>query len=112
MVTGATYLKAPHFRTAERLDVLQRGLLKLAADTGWRLEAWAVFANHYHFIGHSPDTAPGAESLQVELFEEQDVPWEEMAFRPVSMSLRHYFADRNSGNFRLHIGDIVAPLQR
>ena len=58
------------------------------------------------------DFSPGAESLQVELFEEQDVPWEEMAFRPVSMSLRHYFADRNSGNFRLHIGDIEAPLQR
>ena len=58
------------------------------------------------------DFSPGAESLQVELFEEQDVPWDEIAFRPVSMSLRHYFADRNSGNFRFHIGDIVAPLQR
>ena len=64
MVTGATYGKALVFRAAERLDVLQRGLLKLAAESGWELEAWAVFANHYHFICHSPENAPGAESLR------------------------------------------------
>jgi len=34
--------------------VLHRGLLKLAQEFGWQLEAWAVFSNHYHFVGHSP----------------------------------------------------------
>lgn len=54
MVTAATYLKAHHFRGADRLSVLHRGLLALCAQYGWRLEAWAVFSNHYHFVAHSP----------------------------------------------------------
>lgn len=63
LVTAATYLKAHHFRQAERLDVLQRGLLRVARDFGWQLEAWAVFSNHYHFIGHSPADRPDTHSL-------------------------------------------------
>lgn len=35
----------------------------MANDFGWRLEAWAVFSNHYHFIGHTPDNADSGESL-------------------------------------------------
>src|SRR4029077_20720900 len=62
-VTASTYLKAHHFRGANRLAVLHRGLLTVARDFGWRLEAWAVFSNHYHFIGHAPDTAADASSL-------------------------------------------------
>ena len=61
-VTAGTYLKAHHFRTRLRLEVLHRGLLTVARDFGWRLEAWAVFSNHYH-IGHSPPDAPDAGSL-------------------------------------------------
>jgi len=57
MVTGATLDKMHHFRRAERLRVLHRGLLTVARDYGWQLEAWAVFSNHYHFIAHSPDDA-------------------------------------------------------
>lgn len=62
-VTAATYLKEHHFRSRQRLDVLHRGLLKVAHDFGWRLEAWAIFSNHYHFVGHSPSGADNAGSL-------------------------------------------------
>jgi putative transposase len=62
-VTAATYQKEHHFRTPDRLDVLHRGLLKLAQEFGWRLEAWAVFSNHYHFVGHSPEKSEDAGSL-------------------------------------------------
>lgn len=62
-VTASTYLKVHHFRSMKRLAVLHRGLLTVARDFGWRLEAWAVFSNHYHFIGHPPDHAPDASSL-------------------------------------------------
>jgi putative transposase len=62
-ITASTYLKAHHFRGRERLSVLHRGLLTVARDFGWRFEAWAVFSNHYHFIGHPPDSAPDATSL-------------------------------------------------
>ena len=63
LVTAATYQKAHYFRGAERLRVLQRGLLKLAADYGWQIEAWVVFPNHYHFVAHSPAALPSAENL-------------------------------------------------
>jgi len=62
-VTASTYLKAHHFRTPQRLDVLQRGLLTVARDFCWELEAWAVFSNHYHFIAHSGNTSGIASSL-------------------------------------------------
>ncbi|MBI4326146.1 MAG: hypothetical protein HY674_12910 [Chloroflexi bacterium] len=50
--TAGTYLKAHHFRGADRLCVLHRGLLTVARDFGWRLEAWAVFSNHYELFRH------------------------------------------------------------
>jgi putative transposase len=62
-VTAGTYLKAHLFRGPERLRVLHRGLLTVARDFGWHLEAWAVFSNHYHFIAHSPPQAENASSL-------------------------------------------------
>ncbi len=62
-VTASTHGKAHHFRSAKRLRVLHRGLLTVTEKFGWRLEAWAVFSNHYHFIGHSPEQAEDAASL-------------------------------------------------
>ena len=56
-VTGATYLKEKFFRSPERLRLVHDALLKLAADYAWNLQAWAVMANHYHFVGISPDDA-------------------------------------------------------
>ena len=62
-VTAATYEKAHLFRGADRLCVLHRGLLAVAEKFGWKLEAWAVFSNHYHFVAHSPPTQADASSL-------------------------------------------------
>ena len=52
-VTAGTYQQAHHFKGRERLEVIQRGLLKTLHDGGWQLEAWAVFSNHYHFVASS-----------------------------------------------------------
>ncbi len=62
-VTAGTYLKEHHFRGAERLRVLHRGLLTVARDFTWQFEAWAIFSNHYHFVAHSPENAEDADSL-------------------------------------------------
>ncbi|HMP74601.1 MAG TPA: transposase [Kiritimatiellia bacterium] len=51
------------FTDGERLAAPHNGLLKYAAKYGWQLEAWAVFPNHYHFVGHSPEGAKDASSL-------------------------------------------------
>ena len=49
------------------------------------------------------------ESLEVKLFTEEDIPWRELAFRTMWRTLHHYFEDRKTGNFSLHVEDI-APL--
>ena len=53
------------------------------------------------------DFGPGSESLEVTLFEEQDIPWDEIAFPVVKETLALYFEDRTRGEFRLHSGEIV-----
>lgn len=55
------------------------------------------------------DFAPGQESLEVRLFSEADIPWDEIAFRPVKFSLQHYFSDRKQKQFGFHSGDLDTP---
>lgn len=57
------------------------------------------------------DFSPGVESLEVELFAEKDIPWDTLAFRAVSMTLKDYFADRKSGGYKFHTGDLIAPVR-
>ena len=56
--------------------------------------------------------SPGSESLEVELFTEANIPWNEIAFRPVKLSLEHYFADRKKGHFGIHVGELNTPLRK
>lgn len=49
---------------------------------------------------------PGHETLEARLFSEDEVPWDEIAFRTVHETLRCYFADRKRGSFGLHCIDI------
>lgn len=49
---------------------------------------------------------PGHETIEARLFAEDEVPWNEIAFRTVATTLRAYFADRQRGRFELHHGDI------
>ena len=62
MVTAATYQKIHYFKSADRLKFLHELLLKTAEESGWKLHAWAVFPNHYHFIGRQEDG--NSESLK------------------------------------------------
>jgi hypothetical protein len=55
---------------------------------------------------------PGKESLKVGLFTEAEVPWEQIAFRVISETLRAYFRDRSTGAFPFAVADILpAPDQ-
>jgi ADP-ribose pyrophosphatase YjhB (NUDIX family) len=53
------------------------------------------------------DFAPGEETLEVALFSEDEIPWKEVAFRTVSTTLRHFYADRKAGAMGFHTGDIL-----
>jgi ADP-ribose pyrophosphatase YjhB (NUDIX family) len=52
------------------------------------------------------DFSPGAETLETRLFDERDIPWEEIAFLSVRNTLTHYYADRRKGEFKFHLGTI------
>lgn len=46
--------------------------------------------------------APGPESLETRLVDEQDIPWEEIAFPSIRFTLERYLADRRQGHFGFH----------
>jgi ADP-ribose pyrophosphatase YjhB (NUDIX family) len=49
---------------------------------------------------------PGPETIEAQLFTEEEIPWEEIAFRTVKETLERYFADRREGRFGIHQIDI------
>jgi len=46
------------------MSFLHQSLLAALKAFGWRLEAWAVFSNHYHFVAVSPVDVADALSLR------------------------------------------------
>ncbi|MBA6412352.1 NUDIX hydrolase [Parahaliea sp. F7430] len=48
----------------------------------------------------------GPESLESALFEERDIPWDELAFPVVSRSLKEYFSDATQGRFPVRVAAI------
>jgi ADP-ribose pyrophosphatase YjhB (NUDIX family) len=61
------------------------------------------------------DFAPGIESLDVQLFAEHEIPWDELAFPTIRTTLELFFADRvkmrEGGNYGFHSHDIVRPMR-
>ncbi len=57
------------------------------------------------------DFKAGAETLEVRLFAESGVPWDQIAFATVRNTLTRYYADRRSGEYKFHMGTIE-PLAR
>lgn len=51
---------------------------------------------------------PGTESLEVQLFAESEIPWDQIAFRTVGQTLRWFFEDRSAGrhDYRLHTSSL------
>lgn len=60
------------------------------------------------------DFAPGEESLEVQLFTQDEIPWDELAFPTVRSTLELFFADRvkvrEGGSYGFHSRDIVRPM--
>jgi ADP-ribose pyrophosphatase YjhB (NUDIX family) len=56
--------------------------------------------NQVHIFFHGEladlDFSCGPESLEVQLFEESDIPWQELAFPTTSKTLKHFFSDRQN----------------
>ncbi len=65
MVTAGTYGKEHRFMGDDRLTYLHDILLETVGEFHWKLEAWSVFSNHYHFIAEAPPE--GSDSLRTML---------------------------------------------
>lgn len=50
---------------------------------------------------------PGYETQEAKLFTEAEIPWDEIAFRTVKVTLERFFADRAFGVFGVHQVDIL-----
>ena len=61
------------------------------------------------FLGQLCDLkfAPGIESLDVQLFTQQEIPWKEIAFQFVNQALTYYFEDRIKGYFPIRKCDVL-----
>ena len=50
--------------------------------------------------------SPGAESEEVALFSENEIPWSEIAFPVVKTTLEQYFQDKKSNSFPVRMFDV------
>jgi len=53
----------------------------------------------------------GDESLEVELFREEQIPWDHLAFPTVQDTLERYFRERRENRFTVLVDDIRRPLK-
>ena len=56
--------------------------------------------------------APGQESLEVELFQQNEIPWNDIAFPAVSNTLEHYYNDFLEKRFPLHSADVIYTAEK
>lgn len=61
---------------------------------------------YIHYVGELIDGqfGVGEESLESQLFSEEEIPWTELAFSSSEFSLRRFFADRRQGQRQAHQG--------
>lgn len=97
----------------------QAALRETLEEAGARIELLAPYSlisvpyvNQVHLFYRARlldlEFRPGEESLEVALYEEAQMPWKDIAFRTVGLTLKHWFADRKAGTFGFHAED-VAP---
>ena len=63
---------------------------------------------HFYYRARMIDQslAPGPETIEARLFREDEIPWDQLAFRTIDEALKHFFADRKLGQFTPHISEI------
>lgn len=63
------------------------------------------------------DFSAGTESLEVKLFSEAEIPWNDIAFPTVAYTLKFFFADlarikSEGGAYALHTHDLLKPMRQ
>lgn len=100
-------------------SVGQGALRETLEEAGARVELGAAYSMisvprvnqvHVFFLARilDLDAKPGAETLEIHFYDEAEIPWKEIAFRTVAMTLRYWFADRAAGRQGFHVAEIAA----
>ncbi len=63
---------------------------------------------HFFFLARLLNTQfdPGPETQEARLFDEHEIPWDDLAFETVRTTLRRYYSDRQGGVFPLYCSAI------
>jgi ADP-ribose pyrophosphatase YjhB (NUDIX family) len=115
---GQWTLPAGYLENGERVaEGAKRELFEEACARSISLVPYALydltFVNQMYLFFRAPlagaEFSAGKESLEVRLFDENQIPWDELAFQVVSETLKRYFEDRRTGTFTFHTGQIRRP---
>jgi NADH pyrophosphatase NudC (nudix superfamily) len=72
-----------------------------------------VFVNQLYLMFRArilvPDFGPTHESSEVRLVQEQDIPWNDIAFPVIEKTLLHFFRDRKKGTFEFLSLELAEP---
>jgi len=66
-------------------------------------QVYIIFTAHLN----APEFAPGIESLETELFAEDEIPWNAMAFQVVRAAVRRFFDTRNDAQQTPYVDHII-----
>ncbi len=64
---------------------------------------------HLYYLARllSDSFSPGHETIEARLFAEDEIPWDNIAFKTVRQTLECYFGDRRKQSFSVHTIDIA-----
>ena len=99
MENGETTAEGAQRETLEEAGALVGNLKPFAL-----LDVPYVHQVHMFYLAEmsSPEFSSGEESLDVRLYAEHEIPWDDLAFYTVIETLKHYYADRKAGSFGFH----------
>jgi ADP-ribose pyrophosphatase YjhB (NUDIX family) len=118
---GSWTLPAGYLENGETVaDGARRELLEEACASARALQPYGLYnirhVNQVYlmFIAElaSEEFGAGEETSEVGLFEAHAIPWDELSFPVVEMTLRRYLQDARRGTFPFHMDDVITRMKR
>ncbi|RYD60714.1 MAG: hypothetical protein EOP84_36635 [Verrucomicrobiaceae bacterium] len=103
MVTAGTFGKLHHFQGESRLNYLHDLLLQTTAEFHWKMDAWAVFPNHYHFIAEAPPEGSGSLRSMIRKLHSVSAKWVNEQENTPGRKVWHNFMETHIVDEKSHI---------
>jgi putative transposase len=103
MVTAGTYGKEHRFLGNDRLEYLHDLLLETADGFHWRLEAWSIFSNHYHFIAEAPPEGSGSLRTMLRKLHSVSAKWVNAQDQVSGRKIWHNFMESHIVTEKSHL---------